>query len=450
MSFKFTRFGYNLFGFFNQRFLIDMLYNRFITGLILKLGGHTTKILDKGSIELIGPFGLEKGLLLLSKNLASLDTGVVATYALYILTGLVFYLLIPFINLVDNSLLILIFFALFSVINTKGWVKTTQPLYQYRVANSFNRNRNFIRSMSTIAGKQLKLHPYFVTGFSDGESYYSISLSRSTNMSTGWIVNLQFGISLHKKDRYLLELIQAFFGGVGTIASHGKTKVQYRVSSIKDLEVIIQHFDSFPLITQKWSDFQLFKSAFELVSHKKHLTLEGLVNIVSIKASINLGLSDDLSRAFPKIIPSERPLVQSTKIIDPNWLSGFVSGEGNFFINVINSKTKVGKQVVLMFSISQHSRDASLLRSICVLLGCGVYYPRSNREEGNFTVAKFSDIEQKIIPFFKNYPLYGVKYLDYLDFCKAVEIIKVKEHLTEEGLVNIEKIQSGMNTKRVT
>ena len=39
-------------------------------------------------------------------------------------------------------------------------------------------------------------------------------------------------------------------------------KVQYRVSSIKELQVIIQHFDNFPLITQKWSDFQLFKSAF--------------------------------------------------------------------------------------------------------------------------------------------------------------------------------------------
>jgi hypothetical protein len=103
-----------------------------------------------------------------------------------------------------------------------------------------------------------------------------------------------------------------------------------------------------------------------------------------------------------------------------------------------------------MFSISQHSRDASLLRSICDLLGCGVYYPRSNREEGNFTVAKFSDIEQKIIPFFKNYPLHGVKSLDYSDFCKAVEIIKVKEHLTEEGLAEIEKIKSGMNTKRGT
>jgi NADH-ubiquinone oxidoreductase chain 5 len=120
VSFKFTRFGYNIFGFFNQRFLVEMFYNKFITGLVFNLGGQTTRILDKGAIELIGPFGLEKGLLLLSKNLASLETGVVTTYALYILTGLVFYLLIPFINLVDSSLLILIFFALFSVINTKG------------------------------------------------------------------------------------------------------------------------------------------------------------------------------------------------------------------------------------------------------------------------------------------------------------------------------------------
>lgn len=79
------------------------------------------------------------------------------------------------------------------------------------------------------------LHPYFITGFSDGECYFSISFNRSFKMNIGWIVNLQFGISLHKKDRHLLELIQAFFKGVGSISSHGKEKVQFRVSSIKDL-----------------------------------------------------------------------------------------------------------------------------------------------------------------------------------------------------------------------
>jgi NADH-ubiquinone oxidoreductase chain 5 len=62
----------------------------------LKLGDHTTKVLDKGSIELLGPLGLEKGLLILSKKIASFDTGVITTYALYILIGLIFYILILF------------------------------------------------------------------------------------------------------------------------------------------------------------------------------------------------------------------------------------------------------------------------------------------------------------------------------------------------------------------
>jgi NADH-ubiquinone oxidoreductase chain 5 len=126
MLFKFTRFGYNLFGFFNQRFLVELFYNRYVTGLALKLGGQTTKILDKGSVELIGPFGLEKGLLIISKNIASLDTGIITTYALYILTGLVFYILIPFLTLAaDYSLLILILFALLSTTNT-GFVEKQQ------------------------------------------------------------------------------------------------------------------------------------------------------------------------------------------------------------------------------------------------------------------------------------------------------------------------------------
>jgi len=90
-----------------------MFYNKYITGLVLNLGGQTTRILDKGTIELIGPFGLEKGLLILSKNIASLDTGVITTYALYILIGLVFYILILFFDLVDSGLIVLIFFGLF-------------------------------------------------------------------------------------------------------------------------------------------------------------------------------------------------------------------------------------------------------------------------------------------------------------------------------------------------
>jgi len=113
--FKLSRFGYNTFSFFNQRFLVELFYNRYITDKVLQLGGQTTKVLDKGSIELIGPYGLEKGLVSLSKNISKLDTGVITSYALYILVGLSFYILIPYLYVIDNNLLIIILFALISL-----------------------------------------------------------------------------------------------------------------------------------------------------------------------------------------------------------------------------------------------------------------------------------------------------------------------------------------------
>jgi len=118
--FKLSRLGYNIFSFFNQRFLIELFYNRYITDLILKLGGQTTKVLDKGSVELLGPYGLEKGLLNLSKNIARLDTGVITSYALYILVGLIFYILTPYLSISDNNLFIIIIFALLSTVKKKN------------------------------------------------------------------------------------------------------------------------------------------------------------------------------------------------------------------------------------------------------------------------------------------------------------------------------------------
>lgn len=118
-KFKLTRVGYSVFSFFNQRFLIELFYNNYITNFILKLGGQTTKVIDKGSVELLGPFGLEKSLLSLSKSISSLDTGVITSYALYILIALIFYILIPYLSITDNSILILILFSFLCIIRFK-------------------------------------------------------------------------------------------------------------------------------------------------------------------------------------------------------------------------------------------------------------------------------------------------------------------------------------------
>jgi len=112
IKFKFSIIGYNIFGFFNQRFLVELFYNKYITELVLKLGGQTTKILDRGSIELLGPYGLEKGLVKLSKFITNLSSGLITSYALYILVGFIVYISIPSFFIVNINLLLLIIITL--------------------------------------------------------------------------------------------------------------------------------------------------------------------------------------------------------------------------------------------------------------------------------------------------------------------------------------------------
>lgn len=118
INFKFSRLGYNIFGLFNQKFLIELFYNSYIINLILKLGGQTTKVLDKGSIEFFGPWGLEKGLIILSKNLHASSTSIVTNYALYLLLGTNVYLMLYLEQRYNSNLtlLILIIFFIFFLI----------------------------------------------------------------------------------------------------------------------------------------------------------------------------------------------------------------------------------------------------------------------------------------------------------------------------------------------
>jgi NADH-ubiquinone oxidoreductase chain 5 len=117
ISFKFSKLGYNIFGFFNQRFLVEFFYNSYITNLILNLGGQTTKILDKGSLELFGPFGLETSFVKISKNIVELSTSVVTNYALYIFIGFIFYFFILIFNL--HFIVFFLLLSLYSIINFK-------------------------------------------------------------------------------------------------------------------------------------------------------------------------------------------------------------------------------------------------------------------------------------------------------------------------------------------
>nr|QCW06951.1 hypothetical protein [Drechslerella brochopaga] len=218
------------------------------------------------------------------------------------------------------------------------------------------------------------------------------------------------------------------------------------VNYFKYLPLIIAHFEEYPLLTQKQADYNLFKMVIILINKGEHLTPQGLMNILSIKASSNLGLPDRLKTQYPNIVPVVRPIVTDQTVKDPHWLSGFVDGEGYFGIMTQKSKTKLGIAVWLRFRITQHSRDEKLMHSLIEYFDCGSIQHTGNCVE--FNVEKFSDIKLKIIPFFQKYHLLGAKEKDFSDFCKAAKLIEEKAHLTKEGLDVIMSLKKSMNRSR--
>jgi NADH-ubiquinone oxidoreductase chain 5 len=145
IKFKLSKLGNIIFGFFNQRFLIEFYYNKYITNLILYLGGQTTKILDKGSIELLGPFGLEKLTINLSKSIQSYTATNVVNMGLYITISACLFLILTIINMSIYIIMILLV-ALILSIQVKAMNKLTlnseclPPIFSNKEGENINFN----------------------------------------------------------------------------------------------------------------------------------------------------------------------------------------------------------------------------------------------------------------------------------------------------------------------
>jgi hypothetical protein len=66
----------------------------------------------------------------------------------------------------------------------------------------------------------------------------------------GYLITAIYKIAMHKKDHDLLYSIKNFFG-VGKITKHGENSIQYLVRSLADLQIILSHFDKYPLLSEK-------------------------------------------------------------------------------------------------------------------------------------------------------------------------------------------------------
>nr|YP_009327847.1 NADH dehydrogenase subunit 4L [Epichloe festucae]APB96806.1 NADH dehydrogenase subunit 4L [Epichloe festucae]APB96866.1 NADH dehydrogenase subunit 4L [Epichloe hybrida] len=366
----------------------------------------------------------------------NLDDIIGQTYAIYIIvvagaeSALGLAILVAFYRLRDSS-----------ITNYIALVNNTKANYDKNNIILLNQ----IRKYSTIRNSNSTLDPWFITGLFDAESSFVVTILKNSRYKTGWAVQPRIQIKMHEKDRDLIKSVQKFFGNIGYLSEpNNKSTVEFRVSTFKDLiDVIIPHFDNYPLLTKKYLDYILFKQIVSLMKEKEHSTLVGLQKIVNIKASINWGLSENLKEAFPNTILINKPNVNITySSMSPEWIAGFATGESNFYIAIQKSETKNGLSTSVRFSIAQDKRDILLLKHFINIFGCGYINDYKNRDVCEFIVTRIDHIIEHIIPFFEQYRIVGSKYPNYINFKHAAFIIKNKEHLSEEGLNKILKLKN--------
>ena len=128
-------------------------------------------------------------------------------------------------------------------------------------------------------------------------------------------------------------------------------------------------------------------------------------------------------------------------------MAGFASGDSSFNIKVSDSTTVLGQRVQLRYGIGLNIREEALIQCLAAYFGLtnkdkNVYF---YKDSVRFEIVNFSDIMNKIIPFFEKHPIQGNKSLDFIYFKEVAGIIKSKGHLTSEGFQKILEIKARMN-----
>ena len=132
------------------------------------------------------------------------------------------------------------------------------------------------------------IHPWYITGLTDGEGCFSVSFNRRAKLSIGIETRPSFSISLSNRDLDLIKKVHDFFGCGAIRYSRGDRTYKFEVRSIRELVTkVIPHFIKYPLSGRKRMDFDAFREICELVHKNHHLNRDCLAKIIKIAYGMN-------------------------------------------------------------------------------------------------------------------------------------------------------------------
>ncbi len=270
-----------------------------------------------------------------------------------------------------------------------------------------------------------------------------ISVRHNTSKSK-WVVQASLEINMSSKDLPLLVQVQRAFKDIGCFSHRTKTStVSYTITKLNDLiDIIIPHFNNYPLRSAKSIDYQLWTKCVEIMRNKQHITDSGLKEILSFKSALNWGLSEKILTHFPNIKCLDRPVFEVSNIpLDPYWVSGFSEGDSSFYVYIADPK--IARAI---YKVELHEREVPLLHKLSEFFGGAgkVNVSSSSRHLARYTITKTSDLVHKVLPHFSEFELAGSKHPNYIIWSQILKLIHSKAHLTPEGLDQIKVLKLSM------
>lgn len=299
----------------------------------------------------------------------------------------------------------------------------------------------------------ISIDPNYVTGMSDGEGNFYISIYADRRRNGQKQIRFYYKVSQRDHSVSMLNNLAQFFNcGTVSIENRASRSMRFVVNNKNDIETkIIPHFTKYPLVTSKKFNFDSFKKAFDIFNNGGHLTPEGVSQIIALQEGMNRGRSfDDKFNSFKNA---------EKLTIHPSWLQGFCDAEGSFGVYLSAKQGTEGEIEVSIktdFNISQNIHDISVLDAIKNFFNEGFIKPKvlniSDLEEvkstGKNAASYINNHPSSFTPFFDRYPLLTQKQLDFLDFKKILALKESRTHLTKDGFKEMWEIASHMNSGR--
>ena len=298
------------------------------------------------------------------------------------------------------------------------------------------------------------MSPGYISGLTqtDGSFFCSVILSKAHRF--GLQFRPKFTITADLDSKYVLDDILSYFGCGNVTINIKNHTAEFEVVRLEDLNnIIIPHFQTYPVYCAKLFAFNLFVQIVTALYNKDKRTIEGRRELLKLALSMNvttnrdkdridllfklLGVQDDKDKVLliNNINEINQPLLD-------NVISGIIDGDGSFFISFHkDGNIKTG------FNITNDRASRSLLLKIQERFNGIGSINEGTKNELVYVVTGINQITDILIPFIDKNPLYSERASHYNKFRLVSLMLKNNKPLTLKNKLEIVELAYDMNKK---